>query len=323
MKNIVVIAGGNSSEHDVSLQSGNFVYSEIDEKRYNKYLMHLRGRDWHVVIGDKTYPVDRQDFSFTRDGEKVVFDFAYPIIHGNPGENGMLQGYLEMMGIPYAGCDTLCTALTFDKHTCNTYLAAYGVKVAPSVLVLRGTTWSAEEIIAEVGLPCFVKPNADGSSFGVSKVKTADELPAAIEKAFAHGTDVLVEAFIDGMELTCGVCKTPDMDLVLPIAKVVPKNEFFDYEAKYDPTMSDEIIPAPIPAELTDRVKRLTSAIYDILRCEGVVRVDYIVRGDEIFMLEVNTAPGMTANSFIPKMVRAIGWTVRDFLTRLIDAKLK
>lgn len=323
MKNVVVIAGGNSSEHDVSLQSGDYVYSELDGTRYNKYLMHMRGRDWHVVLGDETFPVDRNDFSFMRNGEKVVFDFVYPIIHGNPGENGMLQGYLEMMGVPYAGCSTLCTALTFDKHTCNTYLAACGVNVARSVMITRGMSFSAGEIVGEVGLPCFVKPNADGSSFGVSKVKTEGELPAAIEKAFGCCDAVLVESFIDGMELTCGVCKTRDMDVVLPIAKVIPKNEFFDFEAKYDPSMSEELIPAPIPDELTGRVKKLSSAIYDILRCEGIVRIDYIVRDGEIFLLEVNTAPGMTSNSFIPKMIHAIGWSVRDFLTRVIEDKLK
>ena len=323
MKNVVVIAGGNSSEHDVSLQSGDYVYSELDGTRYNKYLMHMRGRDWHVVLGDETFPVDRNDFSFTRNGEKVVFDFVYPIIHGNPGENGMLQGYLEMMGVPYAGCSTLCTALTFDKHTCNTYLAACGVNVARSVMITRGMSFSAGEIVGEVGLPCFVKPNADGSSFGVSKVKTEGELPAAIEKAFGCCDAVLVESFIDGMELTCGVCKTRNMDVVLPIAKVIPKNEFFDFEAKYDPSMSEELIPAPIPDELTGRVKKLSSAIYDILRCEGIVRIDYIVRDGEIFLLEVNTTPGMTYNSFIPKMIQAIGWCVGYVLTRVIEDKLK
>ena len=323
MKNIVVIAGGNSSEHDVSLASGDFVYSEIDGRRFNKYLMHLRGRAWEVVEGERRYAVDRNDFSFTREGEKVVFDFAYPIIHGNPGENGMLQGYLEMMGVPYAGCSTLCTALTFDKYTCNTYLKGFGVNVAPSVLLQEGEGWTPGEVVEEVGLPCFVKPNADGSSFGVTKVKREEELTGAVEKARRPGGGVLVESCIDGMELTSAPCKGRGGEVVMPIAKVVPKNEFFDYQAKYDPAYSDELIPAPIPGELTERVKRLTSAIYDILRCEGIVRVDYIVRGGEIFLLEVNTAPGMTSNSFVPKMLRAMGGTVRDFLTRVIEEKLR
>lgn len=323
MKNIVVIAGGNSSEYGVSMQSGGNVFNNIDETRYNRYLMILKGRDWHVVIGEKEYPVDKNDFSFTKDGERIVFDFAYVTIHGNPGENGMLQGYLEMMGVPYGGCSTLCSALTFDKHTCNTYLHSYGVNVAKSVMLTRGTPYDTKEVIDEVGLPCFVKPNAEGSSFGVAKVKEADQLKEALEGAFALCREVLIESFIEGRELTCGVVKTSDMEVVMPIAEVISKKEFFDFEAKYDPKMSDEIIPAQISPELTNRVKMLSSMIYDILRCEGIVRVDYIVRGDEIFMLEVNTTPGMTSNSFVPKMVRVMGGELRDVLTRIIEDKLK
>ena len=322
MKNIAVIAGGNSSEYGVSLQSGNNIYNEVDETRYNKYLVILKGRDWHVKIGDVTYPVDKNDFSFTKDGERIAFDFAYITIHGVPGENGLLQGYLDMMGVPYGCCNVLASALTFDKHTCNTYLKSYGVNVADSVMLIRGMTYDVNEIINEVGLPCFVKPNAEGSSFGVTKVKEAAQLEDALKKAFALCREVLIETFIDGTELTCGVVKAGDMDIAMPIAEVIPKNEFFDFEAKYDPTKSDEIIPARISPELTNRIKTLSSMIYDILRCEGIIRVDYIVRDDEIFMLEVNTTPGMTSNSFVPKMVRAMGGTLREVLTKIIDNKL-
>ena len=384
MKNIAIIAGGNSSEYEVSMKSGKNIYDEVDENRYNKYLVILKGRDWHVEIGEKKYPVDRNDFSFTRDGEKILFDFAYITIHGVPGENGLLQGYLDMMGVPYGCCNVLASALTFDKHTCNTYLKSYGVNVADSVMLIRGMTYDVNEIINEVGLPCFVKPNAEGSSFGVTKVKEAAQLEDALKKAFALCREVLIETFIDGTELTCGVVKAGDMDIAMPIAEVIPKNEFFDFEAKYDPTKSDEIIPARIspeltnriktfidgteltcgvvkagdmdiampiaevipkneffdfeakydptksdeiiPArispELTNRIKTLSSMIYDILRCEGIIRVDYIVRDDEIFMLEVNTTPGMTSNSFVPKMVRAMGGTLREVLTKIIDNKL-
>ena len=316
MKNIAIIAGGNSSEYEVSMKSGKNIYDEVDENRYNKYLVILKGRDWHVEIGEKKYPVDRNDFSFTRDGEKILFDFAYITIHGVPGENGLLQGYLDMMGVPYGCCNVLASALTFDKHTCNTYLKSYGVNVADSVMLIRGMTYDVNEIINEVGLPCFVKPNAEGSSFGVTKVKEA------LKKAFALCREVLIETFIDGTELTCGVVKAGDMDIAMPIAEVIPKNEFFDFEAKYDPTKSDEIIPARISPELTNRIKTLSSMIYDILRCEGIIRVDYIVRDDEIFMLEVNNTPGMTSNSFVPKMVRAMGGTLREVLTKIIDNKL-
>ena len=322
MKNIAIIAGGNSSEYEVSMKSGKNIYDEVDETRYNKYLVVLKERDWHVEIGEKKYPVDRNDFSFTRDGEKILFDFAYITIHGVPGENGLLQGYLDMMGVPYGCCNVLASALTFDKHTCNTYLKSYGVNVADSVMLIRGMTYDVNEIINEVGLPCFVKPNAEGSSFGVTKVKEAAQLEDALKKAFALCREVLIETFIDGTELTCGVVKAGDMDIAMPIAEVIPKNEFFDFEAKYDPTKSDEIIPARISPELTNRIKTLSSMIYDILRCEGIIRVDYIVRDDEIFMLEVNTTPGMTSNSFVPKMVRAMGGTLREVLTKIIDNKL-
>lgn len=322
MKNIAVIAGGNSAEYDVSIKSGNYVYSEIDESRYNKYLVILKGKNWHVALGDQTYPVDKNDFSFVKDGEKIVFDFAYITIHGNPGENGLLQGYLDMMGVPYSGCNVLVSALTFDKYTCSTYLQKFGVNVARSVMLRRGKVYSEQEIIEEVGLPCFVKPNAEGSSFGASKVNEAGSLIPAIEHAFNYCNEILIESFIVGRELTCGVVKSGGMELVLPIAEVISKKEFFDFEAKYDPRMSDELIPAPIPDQLTTRIKTLSSLIYDILRCEGIIRIDYIVRGDEIFMLEVNTTPGMTSNSFVPKMVRAMGSRMRDILTTIIDNKL-
>ena len=322
MKNIAIIAGGNSSEYEVSMKSGKNIYDEVDETRYNKYLVVLKERDWHVEIGEEKFPVDKNDFSFTRNGEKILFDFAYITIHGVPGENGLLQGYLDMMGVPYGCCNVLASALTFDKHTCNTYLKSYGVNVADSVMLIRGMAYEVNEIINEVGLPCFVKPNAEGSSFGVTKVKEAAQLEDALKKAFALCREVLIETFIDGTELTCGVVKAGDMDITMPIAEVVPKNEFFDFEAKYDPTKSDEIIPARISPELTNRIKTLSSMIYDILRCEGIIRVDYIVREDEIFMLEVNTTPGMTSNSFVPKMVRAMGGTLREVLTKIIDNKL-
>lgn len=322
MKNIAIIAGGNSSEYEVSVKSGKNIYAEVDETKYNKYLVILRGRDWHVEIGEEKFPVDRNDFSFTRNGEKILFDFAYITIHGVPGENGLLQGYLDMMGVPYGGCNVLTSALTFDKHTCSTYLNSYGVNVADSVMLIRGMAYDVNEIINEVGLPCFVKPNAEGSSFGVTKVKEAAQLEDALKKAFALCREVLVETFIDGTELTCGVVKAGDMDITMPIAEVIPKNEFFDFEAKYNPTKSDEIIPARISPELTKRIKTLSSMIYDILRCEGIIRVDYIVREDEIFMLEVNTTPGMTSNSFVPKMVRTMGGTLREVLTKIIDNKL-
>ena len=320
-KNIVVIAGGNSSEYEVSIKSGNHIFSEVDGERYHKYLMILRGRDWHIEIGGEKYPVDKNDFSFDYQGEKITFDFAYITIHGNPGENGMLQGYLDMMGVPYSTCSTLCEALTFDKYTCTNYLNGFGINTTHPVMLTRGQAFDKEAVLGAVGLPCFVKPNAEGSSFGVSKVKTAEQFDAAIEEAFSKCREILVESFIDGTEFTCGLYKVGDKKVIFPVAEVVPKKEFFDYEAKYDAKMSDEIIPGRFSEEITEQIQEMASEVYDILRCEGIIRMDGFVRGDEVIMLEVNTTPGMTANSFIPKMVQVMGIQLRDVITEIIEAK--
>ena len=319
----MVIAGGNSSEYEVSIKSGNHIFSEVDGEKYNKYLMILRGRDWMVEIGDQKFPVDKNDFSFEYQGKKVVFDFAYITIHGNPGENGMLQGYLDMMGVPYSTCNTLVEAITFDKYTCTNYLNAFGINTTHPIMLVRGKAFDKEAVLKTVGLPCFVKPNAEGSSFGVSKVKTAADFDAAVEGAFKMCREILVESFIDGIEFTCGLYKVGDKKVVMPVAEVVPKKEFFDYEAKYDAKMSDEIIPGRFSAEITGRIQDMASEVYDILRCEGIVRIDGFVRGEEIIMLEVNTTPGMTANSFVPKMVRVMGLPLRDVITEIIEEKLK
>ena len=322
-KNVVVIAGGNSSEYEVSIKSGNHIFSEVDGEKYNKYLMILRGRDWMVEIGDQKFPVDKNDFSFEYQGKKVVFDFAYITIHGNPGENGMLQGYLDMMGVPYSTCNTLVEAITFDKYTCTNYLNAFGINTTHPIMLVRGKAFDKEAVLKSVGLPCFVKPNAEGSSFGVAKVKTAADFDAAVEGAFKMCREILVESFIDGIEFTCGLYKVGDKKVVMPVAEVIPKKEFFDYEAKYDAKMSDEIIPGRFSAEITGRIQDMASEVYDILRCEGIVRIDGFVRGEEIIMLEVNTTPGMTANSFVPKMVRVMGLPLRDVITEIIEEKLK
>lgn len=322
-RNIVVIAGGNSSEYGVSLKSGNHIFEEVDGEKYNKYLMILKGRDWHIEMGNATYQVDKNDFSFEYNGEKVVFDFAYITIHGNPGENGMLQGYLDMMGVPYSTCSTLCEALTFDKYTCTNYLNGFGINTTHPVMLTCGQAFDKEAVLRAVGLPCFVKPNAEGSSFGVSKVKTAEDFDAAIEEAFGKCHEILVEGFIDGIEFTCGLYQVGKKKIIFPVAEVIPKKEFFDYEAKYDATMSDEIIPGRFSEEITEQIQEMASEIYDILRCEGIVRIDGFVRGKEVIMLEVNTTPGMTANSFVPKMVRVMGASLREVISEIIEDKLK
>lgn len=321
-KNVVVIAGGNSSEYEVSIKSGNHIFEEVDGERYNKYLMFLKGRDWLVEIEGEKYPVDKNDFSVTYCGKKVAFDFAYITIHGNPGENGMLQGYLDMMGIPYSTCSTLCEAITFDKYTCTNYLSAFGINTTHPVMLTKGQAYNKEAVLEAVGLPCFVKPNAEGSSFGVSKVKKADDFDSAIAEAFSKCNEILVESFIEGTEFTCGLYKAGNKKVVMPVAEVIPKKEFFDYEAKYDATMSEEIIPGRFSEEITAQIQEMASEIYGILRCEGIVRIDGFVRGKEVIMLEVNTTPGMTANSFVPKMVEVMGVSLRDVITEIIENKL-
>lgn len=321
-RTIAIVAGGDTSEYEVSLRSAQGIYSFIDKEKYTLYIVGMHGLDWHVRLDDgRTLPVDRNDFSFQLDGQKVKFDFAYITIHGTPGEDGRLQGYFDMLRIPYSCCGVLAAALTYDKFACNQYLHAYGVRIAESLLLRQGQTITDDEVVEKIGLPCFIKPSLGGSSFGVTKVKTREQIQPAIAKAFDEAQEVVMEAFMDGTELTCGCYKTRDKSVVFPITEVVSHNEYFDYKAKYNGE-SDEITPARISDELADRVKKLTSAIYDILGAQGIIRVDYIVtEGDKINLLEVNTTPGMTATSFIPQQVRAAGLDIKDVMTDIIENK--
>ena len=321
-RTIAIVAGGDTSEYEVSLRSAQGIYSFIDKEKYTLYIVGMHGLDWHVRLEDgRTLPVDRNDFSFQLDGQKVKFDFAYITIHGTPGEDGRLQGYFDMLRIPYSCCGVLAAALTYDKFACNQYLHAYGVRIAESLLLRQGQAITDDEVVEKIGLPCFIKPSLGGSSFGVTKVKTREQIQPAIAKAFDEAQEVVVEAFMDGTELTCGCYKTRGKSVVFPITEVVSHNEYFDYKAKYNGE-SDEIIPARISNELADRVKKLTSAIYDILGAQGIIRVDYIVtEGDIINLLEVNTTPGMTATSFIPQQVRAAGLDIKDVMTDIIENK--
>lgn len=319
-RTIAIVGGGDTSEFHVSLRSAQGIYSFIDKEKYTLYIVQMHGLDWHVQLLDgTTVPVDRNDFSFQLDGRKVTFDFAYITIHGTPGEDGRLQGYFDMLHIPYSCCGVLAASLTYDKFACNQYLKSFGVRIADSLLLRRGQTISDDDVIEKIGLPCFIKPSLGGSSFGVTKVKTRDEIQPAIAKAFDEAQEVVIEAFMDGTELTCGCYKTRQKSVVFPITEVVSHNEYFDYKAKYNGE-SDEITPARIPDELRDRVQQLTSAIYDILGARGIIRVDYIVTaGEKINLLEVNTTPGMTATSFIPQQVRAAGMDIKDVMTDIIE----
>ena len=325
---IAIVAGGDSSEHDVSLRSAQGILSFMDKEKYDVTIVELQGADIDTL-------------SRLRD-----YDYAYITIPGTPGENGLLQGYLDMMHIPYSCCGVLPASMTFNKFACNHYLQNFGYRIARSILLRDNGTmvqggagteehWSQtdieDRIIATVGLPCFIKSNVGGSSFGCTKVKTREAIMPAIQLAFKEGNEVICEAFMNGTEVTCGVYKTSKNEVAFPVTEVVSENEFFDYDAKYNGQVQ-EITPARIPDEIRDKVQALTLRLYDILGCNGIIRVDYILTpkkaGQEpdhnssdvdINLLEVNTTPGMTATSFIPQQVRAAGLDIKDVLTDIIE----
>jgi len=318
-KNIAIVAGGDSSEYVVSIRSGVNVLNAIDRNLFTPWMVFIRDNQWNILDGENTIAkVDKGDFSFILNGEKVKLEYAYIMIHGTPGEDGNLQGYFEMLGIPYSSSGVQSSALTFNKNFCNKYLKSYGIQMARSIRLMKDETWNAADLVKDLGLPLFVKPSAGGSSFGVTKVKEAGELTDAIQKALDESPEALVEQFIDGKEFTCGVVRIGAKKIVLPVTEVIPKNEFFDYEAKYTPGMAEEITPARISESLTLQVQNLSSEIYDLCNCKGIVRVDYILKDDTFFFLEINTVPGMTATSFIPQQIKAAGLNLTDLLTEII-----
>jgi len=321
-RNIAIVCGGDSSEHDVSLRSAQGLYSFFDKERYKVYIVDIKGQDWHVELPDGTTArIDRNDFSFLENGKCRLFDYAYITIHGTPGENGILQGYFDLIGLPYSTSGVLVEAMTFDKFVLNQYLRGYGVAVADSLLIRQGYEQlvSDDEIEQRIGMPCFVKPAADGSSFGVSKVKNKDQLAPAIRKAMMESDEIMVEQYLEGTEISIGVYKTREKSVVLPATEVVTSNEFFDYDAKYNGQVK-EITPARLSENVTRRVREITSHIYDILHCNGIIRIDYIISKDgKIWMLEVNTTPGMTPTSFIPQQVKAAGLEMKDVLADIVE----
>ena len=325
-RTIAIVCGGDSSEHDVSMRSAQGLYSFFDKERYDVYIVDVKDTDWHVNFDNgEIAKIDRNDFSFMKDGKAVMFDYAYITIHGTPGENGLMQGYFDLIKLPYSTSNVLVEALTFDEFVLNNYLRGFGVNVAPSMLVRRGEEDQIDEekLMKEIGMPCFVKPAADGSSFGVSKVKNLDQLAPALRMAFMESDEVMIEGFMDGTEISIGVYKTREKSVVYPATEVVTNNEFFDYDAKYNGQVQ-EITPARLNPDTAKRVAEETSRIYDILRANGIIRIDYIIQkesdgSDKIMMLEINTTPGMTATSFIPQQVRAAGLDIKDVLTDIVE----
>ena len=321
MKRIIaIVAGGDSSENPVSLRSAATILEYMDKDKYEPYILEVEGKNWQVHVKEGvSVPVDRNDFSFTFEGRKTVFDYAYIIIHGTPGENGVFEGYLRLMRIPFSTCDVLASALTFNKFMLNMTLRSADVNVARSIRIRKGDKVNPDEVIESVGLPCFIKPTDGGSSFGTTKVKTREQIIPAVEEAFKENNEIMIESFMQGIEVTNGYFKTKKREVRLPVTEVVPKTDFFDYDAKYNGKV-EEITPARIPDDLRDRIQDLTARIYDLLGCHGIIRNDYIITdGDKINLLEVNTTPGMTATSFIPQQIRAAGLNLTDVLTEIIE----
>ena len=319
-RKIAIVAGGDSSENPVSLRSAATILEYMDKDKYEPYILEIEGKNWQVHVSENiSAPVDRNDFSFTWQGKKTVFDYAYIIIHGTPGENGVFEGYLRLMRIPFSTCDVLPSALTFNKFVLNKTMKSCKVNVADSRRLRKGDKVDPDKIISKVGLPCFIKPTDGGSSFGTTKVKTREQITPAVEEAFKENNEIMIESFMQGIEVTNGYFKTKKREVRLPVTEVVPKTDFFDYDAKYNGKV-EEITPARIPDELRDRIQDLTAKIYDLLGCHGIIRNDYIITdGDKINLLEVNTTPGMTATSFIPQQIRAAGLNLTDVLTEIIE----
>ncbi len=323
-KNIAIVAGGYSSELEVSLKSVETIYQHLPNDKYEKYVVIVNSQGWNVKVNEALFPINKNDFSFEMDGKTHYFDCVYLTIHGTPGEDGKLQGYFDMLGIPYNSCNSKTSALTFDKWLCNQVLANNGIRVAKSVLINdRSAMFNTKEIVKELGLPCFVKPNDGGSSFGISKVKEEMQLIPAINRAFTEGNEVMIEAMMEGKEVTCACFKSDKEIIALPLIEIVSENEFFDYEAKYE-GKSQEICPARIEDDLRNKVQEITKKIYALLGLKGIIRVDFILVHGEPFVIEVNTAPGMSGASLVPQMVEKYeGGTLGQVLHTVVQECMK
>lgn len=323
MKNVAIIMGGYSSEYQISIKSGNVVYKSLDRSKYHPYRVHILKEKWVMVDDDENeYPVNRHDFWVDHDGHKVTFDVVFNAIHGTPGEDGLIQAYLELLGIPQTSCGFYQAGLTFNKRDLLSVLKPYGIKTAVSHYINQGDVIDIESILDKVGLPCFVKPNKSGSSFGISKVKEQEEFMPAIEKAFEEDSEILIESFLDGTEVSVGVINYKGEVKVLPITEIVSENEFFDFEAKYL-GQSQEITPARIDEDMTSKVSAIAKKVYQILKMDGFSRSEYIIVNGEPHLLEVNTVPGLTEESILPQQAREAGITLPELFDNAIELALR
>ena len=324
MKYIALLAGGNSGEYDISLKTAANIKNQLEVTLFETYLIIVKGDQWIYTDDAGTdFYVNKDDFTLTIYDKTVVFDVAFIAIHGDPGENGKLQAYFEMLQIPYTGCDSFCSALTFNKYFCNIAVENCGVPISPSLHFFKEDTISYDEVIARCGLPCFVKPCNSGSSVGVTKAHNREELATAIADAFKVDQQIMIERFIPGRELTCGVTTWQGKIMALAVTEILSKKEFYDFEAKYTPGFLELVTPAKIDQNLEDQIKKSSELIYKKLGCKGVVRIDYILNSEnEPLFLEINTIPGQTAMSIIPKQLAHNNISQREFYADLIKQSL-
>lgn len=308
-KTIAVASGGTSSEYVISMKSASTILSFIDRERYTPYQVVISQEGWYVLHNEQKLLINKDNFSFQLDGQEIRFDFVYNTIHGTPGEDGKVQGYFDLLGIPYSGCDVITSSITFNKNLCKRVIASYGITTPQSVMLNRQMNYEIDQLAGELDFPCFVKPNNGGSSFGASKVDTAGQLEAAINLAFKHDTEVLIEEYIQGTEMTCGVFTQDGKAQALPITEVVSKNAFFDFKAKYEGD-SEEITPARISEAQTEECQKLSERIYTLLNCRGLTRIDYLMKEGVFYFIEVNTTPGFSLESIIPQQIRAAGMEI-------------
>lgn len=322
--NIAFVTGGYSGESVISYKSAVTIENNIDKDKYNVYTIDITPTGWFYRIGDHSIPVDKNDFSVNNNGTVTKFDAVLIGIHGTPGEDGKLQGYFDLLNLPYTSCDAATSALTFNKRYTVAVAAFAGIKVARSVHLFKSSSLSPDVILKQLILPVFVKPNNGGSSIGMSKVNVPEELPAALDKAFKEDDQVLVEEFIKGREFTIGVFKTGGEIVTLPITEVTTKKEFFDFEAKYTAGMSTEVTPAEVSEIVAEKVRQNARKVYELFNCRGIVRMDFIYNEaeDAPYLLEINTVPGQSEASIVPQQVRACNWTLKAFYSALIDEAL-
>ncbi len=320
MKNIAIVCGGFSGEFEISMASGKIAYENIDREKYRPFLIVIKDRDWKWITekGEKI-TVNKSDFTVTKKKETIHFDGVFNAIHGTPGEDGKLQGYFDLLGIPYTSCGVDASSLSFNKFLCNRFIRSFGILTAASYSFLRGEKINTKEVIDKLGLPLFVKPAASGSSVGVSKVNRPEEFDAAVEKAFQTDKRLLIEEALVGRELACGLMKKGRELLVFPITEIITQSDFFDYEAKYSNGKTREVTPADIPPDAETDIKTISSMLYRQMDCNGFVRFDYILTKTDLYFLELNSIPGMSEHSLIPQQAEAFGITKKELFTWTVD----